>query len=776
VWQDSTGRLPGRGSDLTDDPPASGISDAPTAGACPRCGVPGPPGAACPACGFDASAEASPSAALGQGDVAFPGFTVLRRVAAGGMGEVLQAHPDRHVGDLRAIKVVRPELVGNDRTERLFQDEVVAVQRIVHPGVVRVFHCGRATDGRMFVVMEWLPGRSLAAAIRDPASPFGDPAHPALPALAAALVRQLGAALDATHAEFVLHRDIKPSNVMLCREPGAGADAEESVDSALQAKLIDFGIARLGDGARTGQSASVALGTVEHMAPEVARGEATTVRTDVYLLAQLMYRVVTGLRRTTGAPRPPSRVNPRFPRELDDLFADALADEPRYRPAAAGELASAMAGLLGGIAPQEAEAERALKAEAEAEEKARRQAEAEEKARRQAEAEEKARRQAEAEEKARRQAEAEEKARRQAEAEEKARRQAEAEEKARRQAEADAAARRQAEADAAGRRQAEANQGAASEARSGPHDARGQRRRTARSGLVAALALGLVAALALGLVGLLALLVVAGTRGGEREESADAVASRSSTPAATPSPTPAPTPAPTPSPATSSAVTTPSPSPKVSEFTHAGSGIRMVRLPDGSALGKYEVTNAQYAAFLTARGGSNECGDGRCVHDTSKYLQLSRSGDRWTANSGYANHPVVMVTAYGADEFAKHYDLELPTETQWQYACEEGDRGRTWAGTDTEAELATYANLNGAADGHAGLAPVGKLKPNGWGLHDLSGNVWEWTSTPSGVFRVFRGGGFGSTPSYARCAFRSRNTPGFDWNFLGFRVALSPQR
>ncbi len=739
---------------MSDDPPASGISEAPTAGTCPRCGVPGPPGAACPACGFDASGEAFPRATLGQGDVVFPGFTVLRHVAAGGMGEVLQAHPDRHVGDLRAIKVIRPELVGNARTERLFQDEVVAVQRIVHPGVVRVFHCGRATDGRMFVVMEWLPGRSLADAIRDPASPVGDPEHPALPALAAALVRQLGAALDATHAEDVQHRDIKPTNVMLCREPAAGDDPAESPDSTLQAKLIDFGIARLGDGARTGQSASVALGTVEHMAPEVARGDPTTARTDVYLLAQLMYRVVTGLRRTTGAPRPPSRVNPRFPRELDDLFADALADEPRYRPASAGELASALAGLLDGVTAQEVETERQV--EAEAEEKATQRARAKKKARRREQVEEKAR--------------------------------------------------RQAEADTVGLRQSEAVQGAPSEAESETGDPGGQRHHAATSpGLVAALARALgVLALGVLALGLLTLLVVARTRGGEREEPAGAVASGSSTPA--------PTPAPAPTPTSRSAL---------DPFIHQPSGLRMVHLPGGTfqmgsptdhgsydehgpgggqvtvtlspfALGVAEVTNEEYAAYLTKRGGSNTCGEGSCVNTKSDSLKLTQSGNRWTANSGYEKHPVVEVTWHGANTFATEQGLVLPTEAQWEYACREGKRQRKWAGTDTEGSLVAYANVSGDADGHGGLAPVAKLAANGWGLHDLSGNVWEWTADwyddaypaapgtdpkgPSGGLRVYRGGSFGSTPADARCADRPGASPSNGWSDLGFRVALPPQR
>jgi len=398
-------------------PPETSIADGLTTGTCPRCGTVTPLGKPCLQCRFDASAEAAGGAALGKGEAQFPGFTVLRRIGAGGMGEVLQAHPEGHGAsqrDLRALKVIRRELVGDSRAERLLDAEVIAVQRIVHPRVVRVLGSGRATDGRAFLVMEWLDGRSLADALADPACPFGDPAHPQLPAYAAFLVRQLGAALDAAHAQEVLHRDVKPSNVMLVQEPNEG---EEVSAQTLRAKLIDFGIARLGGEAHTGQSASVALGTVEHMAPEVARGEATTVRTDVYLLAQLMYRVLTGLRRTTGTPKMPSRVNARYGRDLDDIVViDGLADDPQDRPESAGALAERLAGLLDDVAATEAEERR--RAAAEAQERRQEEAGAEERRRAGAEAEEQ--RQEEAEERQRAEAEAEEERRVEAEEERRA--------------------------------------------------------------------------------------------------------------------------------------------------------------------------------------------------------------------------------------------------------------------------------------------------------------------------------------------------------------------
>jgi formylglycine-generating enzyme required for sulfatase activity len=209
------------------------------------------------------------------------------------------------------------------------------------------------------------------------------------------------------------------------------------------------------------------------------------------------------------------------------------------------------------------------------------------------------------------------------------------------------------------------------------------------------------------------------------------------------------------------------------------------------ALGRYEVSNAQYAAFLTAEG--NDCRpEGQsepheCVEEGSSDLKLKRSGSTWTPLRGYEHHPVVMVSWYGADAFARWAGLALPTEAQWEYACRAGQQ-RTWSGTDAEGSLTRYANLDGDADGFGGLAPVGKLQPNGWGLHDLSGNVWEWTAdwkgsypagpvtdppgAPSGVNRVVRGGSFRYTASRARCADRSGDWPDWHRSNLGFRVAL----
>ena len=199
----------------------------------------------------------------------------------------------------------------------------------------------------------------------------------------------------------------------------------------------------------------------------------------------------------------------------------------------------------------------------------------------------------------------------------------------------------------------------------------------------------------------------------------------------------------------------------------------------GFSIGKYEVTNAQYAAFLTHRK-SNDCGETTCVEEGSGDLLIEHTGSTWTPKEGKEDYPVVEVSWYGAKAFADWAGLKLPTEAQWEYACRAG-RQQTWAGTDDQGKLGEYANLSSS------LAQVDSRKGNAWGVKDLSGNVWEWTADwyasysadsasdpkgpPSGEDRVNRGGGAWLSADGARCALRNWGGLGGQGSSLGLRVA-----
>ncbi len=197
--------------------------------------------------------------------------------------------------------------------------------------------------------------------------------------------------------------------------------------------------------------------------------------------------------------------------------------------------------------------------------------------------------------------------------------------------------------------------------------------------------------------------------------------------------------------------------------------IRTVRL-DRFWLGKYEVTQGEWQKIM----GNNP--------------SYFKKGD---------NYPVEQVSWNDAQEFIKKlnsrqggkYTFRMPSEAEWEYAARSGEKKEKWAGTSDESSLGEYAwyEKNSKKSTH----PVGEKKPNGLGLYDMSGNVWEWCEDiyvadynkvgtdnsiygGSGARRVDRGGGWYDTPRDARAYNRDDNTPGLRGSYLGFRLAMTP--
>ncbi len=213
-------------------------------------------------------------------------------------------------------------------------------------------------------------------------------------------------------------------------------------------------------------------------------------------------------------------------------------------------------------------------------------------------------------------------------------------------------------------------------------------------------------------------------------------------------------------------------------------------------LGKYEVTNAQYAAFLNAYG-SDQVKTGEFEGQSMIYTHqwgIQKNDDRWAPTSGYENQPVVPVTWYGASEYCNWLSVQtgqkwrLPTEAEWEYAAGGGVNNRTrFAGTDVEKDLGAFAwyNNNSGNQTHA----VGGKRPNTLGLYDMSGNVWEWCldwyggdysqnsdlQNPKGpkigTNRVLHGGSWYDDESSCRVSDRLMNYPGSRFDNNGFRIA-----
>ena len=263
-------------------------------------------------------------------------YDVIRPLGWGGMAEVYLT-VDRQLGRQVAVKVIRERYAEDERFVARFRREARAAAALSHPNVVAVHDVG-VHDGSPFIVMEYVPGRTLAEILRDNGSlPPGRVAE-----IGEAVARALGAA----HAAGIVHRDVKPGNVMVT------ADG--------RVKVLDFGIARALRWTPLTDTPAV-QGTAEYMAPEYVRGGGADPRSDLYSLGVVLYELLTGRPPFTGdsplqvaykhleeAPPPPDAVRPGLPAGLTAVVMRCLAKHPGDRYRRAEELAADLARLQSG--------------------------------------------------------------------------------------------------------------------------------------------------------------------------------------------------------------------------------------------------------------------------------------------------------------------------------------------------------------------------------------------------------------------------------------------
>jgi serine/threonine-protein kinase len=261
-------------------------------------------------------------------------YKVLEHLGQGGMGVVYRGeHPV--IGKRVAIKVLRPELASDPKQLQRLKDEAKAVNAIRHPGIVDIFGFNQAPDGSQYFVMELLEGQSLEEMLHQRGKLK---AWEALPILDQAL-----AALDAAHGAGVIHRDLKPSNMFMVQLP----------DHTHLVKLLDFGLAKIGGAPRgsTPQTSNVVVGTPEYMAPEQARAQDVSPRTDIYAMGIVAYELLTGdvpfttesavetlMMQLDMPPTPPGEREPTIPAAIEKLILRMLAKRPEDRPASAAEV------------------------------------------------------------------------------------------------------------------------------------------------------------------------------------------------------------------------------------------------------------------------------------------------------------------------------------------------------------------------------------------------------------------------------------------------------
>lgn len=265
-------------------------------------------------------------------------FEIVSKLGAGGMGAVYKAQ-QRGIDRAVAIKVLLQELTTNETLIRRFTIEALAVSRLKHPNTIQIFDFGKTDQGNLYIAMELLEGETLYARhARERRLPIRK---------ALRIVGQVAASLAEAHDKGIIHRDLKPENIFLTL---VGVDPDF-------VKVLDFGVAKLRDGAGDGKGtltqAGSIFGTPRYMSPEQASARPLDARSDVYALGVILYELVVGhapflsdtpitllLAHVNDEPQSPSSACPdtAIPIEVEELILTLLEKSPDDRVQSAGEL------------------------------------------------------------------------------------------------------------------------------------------------------------------------------------------------------------------------------------------------------------------------------------------------------------------------------------------------------------------------------------------------------------------------------------------------------
>ncbi|MGC1482894.1 MAG: protein kinase [Candidatus Acidiferrum sp.] len=267
-------------------------------------------------------------------------YKILRKLGSGGMGVVYEAE-DTKLGRRVALKFIPEENQRDTQTLERFLREARSASALNHSGICTI-HAIEDHAGRSFIAMELLVGASLDKVLAAGPLPITRTVEMGI---------QLADALDAAHKKCIVHRDIKPANIFVT-ESGA-------------VKILDFGLAKLLP--RTGDdlaghtldspadalltSPGMAVGTIQYMSPEQARGEEIDARSDLFSLGSVLYQMLTGKQAFPGstsavvfdnilhnAPTAPITINPEVPAELERILNKALEKDRDMRYQVAAEL------------------------------------------------------------------------------------------------------------------------------------------------------------------------------------------------------------------------------------------------------------------------------------------------------------------------------------------------------------------------------------------------------------------------------------------------------